>query len=104
MFEDYIGDMTPTEYDKHFSLGGSVRVTKGPVRFLMDDREILGLPQGLNTSPVLAIYSIYDWVERLKLKGINALMYADDGILYSNKKFDIPKPPEGHEFHESKSR
>jgi len=40
----------------------------------------------------------------LKGKGINALMYADDGILFSERRFDIPEPPEGHEFHESKSR
>lgn len=83
---------------------GEIKVTKGPIRYLKDDIEILGLPQGLNTSPILAIFSISDWIENLKEKGINALMYADDGILYSNKKFDIPKPPEGHEFHESKSR
>jgi hypothetical protein len=62
-----------------------------------------GLPQGLNTSPILSIFSIIDWIKGLKKRKIDPLMFADDGHLLSNKRFK-PLPPEGHEFHESKSK
>jgi len=39
----------------------------------------------------------------LEKKGIKLLMYADDGLLYSDKNFH-PFPPEGFEFAEEKSR
>lgn len=65
--------------------------------------QMLGLPQGLNTSPILSIFSIIDWVEGNRWNGIEPTMYADDGHLMSYKDFK-PEAPEYHEFNEEKSR
>lgn len=62
-----------------------------------------GLPQGLNTSPILSILTLEDWVQSYRAKGVKLLMYADDGIIYSDKPFEV-YPPEGIEFNDSKSR
>jgi hypothetical protein len=62
-----------------------------------------GLPQGLNTSPILSILTLTTWNKELKAKGIDLLMYADDGILFSNEPFD-PFPPRNQEFSIEKSR
>jgi hypothetical protein len=47
-----------------------------------------GLPQGLNTSPLLAISTLIEKFKELKSQGIGLTMYADDGLLFSNKPFD----------------
>lgn len=62
-----------------------------------------GLPQGLNTSPIMSIFSILNWIKLLEEKEINPLMFADDGFLLGQRRFEL-FPPIGHEFHESKSR
>jgi len=48
-----------------------------------------GLPQGLNTSPILSILTLKEWHQELKSQGVNLTMYADDGILYSDKPFTV---------------
>jgi retron-type reverse transcriptase len=62
-----------------------------------------GLPQGAAPSTILSILALSDWYKKLEKKGIKLLMYADDGLLYSDKNFH-PFPPEGFEFAEEKSR
>lgn len=61
------------------------------------------LPQGLNTSPTLSILTLEDWVEKYRKRRVYSVMYADDGILYSNRPFK-PFSQEGAEIHEEKSR
>lgn len=63
----------------------------------------IGLPQGLNTSPILSLVVLKKWVEKLEEKGIKVNMYADDGILYANEPFE-PFSPERIPFNEEKSR
>lgn len=63
----------------------------------------IGLPQGLNTSPILSLVTLVKWVRELKEKGIKVNMYADDGILYSNEPFQ-PFSPEKIPFNDEKSR
>jgi hypothetical protein len=46
------------------------------------------VPQGLNISPILSILTLKEWYTLLKDRGINLIMYADDGIMYSNKPFE----------------
>ncbi len=58
-----------------------------------------GLPQGLNTSPILSIVTLEKWKNEVEAKGINLLMYADDGLMYSEKDFS----PKGA-FNEKKSK
>jgi len=62
-----------------------------------------GLPQGAAPSTILSILALSDWYKKLEKKGIKLLMYADDGLLYSDKNF-FPFPPEGFEFADEKSR
>lgn len=62
----------------------------------------IGLPQGLNTSPILSLITLTKWVQELKEKGIGVNMYADDGILYSNEPFQ-PFSPSQTPFNEEKS-
>lgn len=50
----------------------------------------IGLPQGLNTSPILSILTLKEWSDELKKQGINLIMYADDGLMYSDQPFDPP--------------
>lgn len=50
--------------------------------------KLRGLPQGLNTSPILSISTLIDWYKELKNRNIELLMYADDGLMYSNEPFD----------------
>lgn len=74
----------------------------------------LGLPQGAAPSTILSLTTLIEWHKELQVKGVNLLMYADDGILYSDEKFDIEmekiwkqdkvKPPKGYEFAPEKSR
>lgn len=63
----------------------------------------IGLPQGLNTSPILSLIILVKWVHQLKAKGIKVHMYADDGFLYSNVPFE-PFSPEKIPFNEEKSQ
>jgi len=60
-----------------------------------------GLPQGAAPSTILSILALADWFGELKSRGVNLLMYADDGLLYSDKPF-VPHPPKGFEFAEEK--
>lgn len=64
-----------------------------------------GLPQGFNTSPILSLITLIDWKKNLEYEGIKLLMYADDGILYSDKSFDPVFLPEieGITMNEEKS-
>lgn len=62
-----------------------------------------GLPQGAAISPVLSLLALVDWKHQLKQAGINLLMYADDGILYSDRDFKV-FPPRNFELAEEKSR
>lgn len=52
-----------------------------------------GLPQGLNTSPILSILTLLDWYHMLRDRGIQLIMYADDGIMFSNENFEPYFPP-----------
>lgn len=64
-----------------------------------------GLPQGLNTSPILSILTLTRWKEWLDKNHINLIMYADDGILYSDNEFDPEQLSKGWvDFNTSKSR
>jgi hypothetical protein len=56
-----------------------------------------GLPQGAAPSTILSLLALSDWYKELQDKGIKLLMYADDGILYSDEPFEI-FPPKGFEF------
>jgi len=60
-----------------------------------------GLPQGAAPSTTLSLLVLSPWYDILKKKGINLLMYADDGFLYSDKPFE-PLAPPGLEFAEEK--
>jgi len=62
-----------------------------------------GLPQGAAPSTILSLLSLADWYKDLKQKGIKLLMYADDGILYSDSEFE-PSPPPGFKFAEDKCK
>jgi len=57
----------------------------------------LGLPQGASPSTILSLLALEDWNKKLTEDGTNLLMYADDGLIYSDQEF-IPSPPEGFEF------
>jgi len=61
-----------------------------------------GLPQGAAPSTILSILALADWFKELSSKGIKLLMYADDGMLYSDNEFE-PFPPQKFEFAEEKS-
>jgi len=61
-----------------------------------------GLPQGAAPSTILSLLALSDWYKELQEKGIKLLMYADDGILYSDEPFEI-FPPKGFEFAWEKS-
>lgn len=62
-----------------------------------------GLPQGAAPSTILSLLALAEWYKELKEKNISLLMYADDGILYSDEPFE-PTPPDSLEFAEDKSR
>lgn len=47
-------------------------------------KRVVGWPQGANTSPFLAILSLIPAVEAAFAR---LLMYVDDGLKYSNRKF-----------------
>jgi len=49
---------------------------------------IMGLPQGAAISPILSILMLDDLFEVIRHWGAELLMYADDGIVYSNEYFD----------------
>lgn len=51
--------------------------------------EFKGLPQGLNSSPILSILTLEKWKDELLQKGIHLTMYADDGIMYSDQAFEV---------------
>jgi len=61
-----------------------------------------GLPQGAAPSTILSLLALSDWYKELESKGIKLLMYADDGILYADKPFEV-FPPKGFEFATEKS-
>jgi len=69
----------------------------------MVNQAMKGLPQGAAPSTILSILALSDWFKELKKKGINLLMYADDGLLYSEEEFK-PNPPTGFEFALEKCR
>jgi len=69
----------------------------------MVNQAMKGLPQGAAPSTILSILALSDWFKELKKKGINLLMYADDGLLYSEEEFK-PSPPTGFEFALEKCR
>lgn len=48
----------------------------------------VGVPQGANTSPILAILALRELYEVVEMCGLKMVMYADDGIIYSNEPFD----------------
>lgn len=52
---------------------------------LWESGKMKGLPQGLSTSPILSIFTLKDWYKKLKRVNNNLLMYADDGLIYSNE-------------------
>jgi hypothetical protein len=66
------------------------------------DLSLRGLPQGAAPSTILALIVIAEWAHGLAAKGIKLLMYADDGLLYSDKEF-TPESPPGFEFAMEKS-
>jgi hypothetical protein len=66
------------------------------------DQALKGLPQGAAPSTILSLLILDDWILSLKSKNIKWVMYADDGLLYSNEKFD-PYPPDGLSFATHKS-
>ncbi|HYT40826.1 MAG TPA: reverse transcriptase domain-containing protein [Methylomirabilota bacterium] len=47
-----------------------------------------GLPQGFALSPLLSVISLIV-LDELEMKGVKYVMYADDGIFYSNKDIDF---------------
>lgn len=63
-----------------------------------------GLPQGLNTSPILSILTLKDWWQELKEQNINLSMYADDGLIYSDISFDVNSEEETSTINPDKSR
>jgi len=67
------------------------------------DRILRGLPQGAAPSTILSLSILPEWFDLLKQQGIKLVMYADDGILYSDRPFN-PFPPEGMDFAADKSR
>lgn len=69
----------------------------------MVNQAMKGLPQGAAPSTILSILALSDWFKEMKKKGINLLMYADDGLLYSEEEFK-PNPPTGFEFALEKCR
>lgn len=62
-----------------------------------------GLPQGLNTSPILSLCALIDWQQALAQENISLLMYADDGIMYSDQYFMPPTEVSGIAIHPEKS-
>lgn len=69
----------------------------------MVNQAMKGLPQGAAPSTILSILALADWYKELEAKNIGLLMYADDGLLYSDEEF-IPTPPTGFEFAEDKCK
>jgi len=69
----------------------------------MVNQAMKGLPQGAAPSTILSILALSDWFKELKKKGIGLLMYADDGLLYSEEEFK-PYPPMGFEFAQDKCK
>lgn len=67
------------------------------------DQALKGLPQGAAPSTILSLIILSEWVKDLRNKNINVVMYADDGILYSEADFE-PIPPAGLNFASEKSR
>lgn len=53
-----------------------------------DLRTYQGVPQGANTSPLLAISFLGELHKWAKRKGHELIMYADDGIIYSDQPID----------------
>lgn len=91
MLQGFFGDKTEEDIKNELITGGFV------------ESLLKGLPQGAAPSTILSILALADWYKELKSKGIKLLMYADDGILYSDEPFE-PSPPPGFEFAEEKSR
>lgn len=91
------------DFTKGFPYGGTMKSGHMIPKIKTKASEPKGLPQGLNTSPILSIYSIFPWIKSLRTNGITPKMFADDGHLMGNQRFN-PYPPEGHKFHENKSR
>jgi hypothetical protein len=122
---DWADDKPKSSYDAELSLRrgiitsdeASLAIRKMPHRtsvivpylaewgFSEGDTESMlrGLPQGAAPSTILSLLALSDWHKALKDKGIKLLMYADDGILYSDQPFE-PTPPPGFKFAPDKSR
>lgn len=76
----------------------TILTAKGPMkRVRLVDKMSKGLPQGAAPSTTLSLLALVPWYKALQSKGINLLMYADDGFLYSDVAFE-PFPPDGLEF------
>lgn len=74
-----------------------------PVVHMVPEKSLdKGLPQGAAPSTTLSLLVLVPWFKELEKKGIKLLMYADDGFLYSENKFE-PFPPKGLEFAIEKS-
>jgi len=59
----------------------------------------IGVPQGSNTGPLLALIPLIDFLSQK-----SSISYADDGLFYSNKPFEILDRPEwGIYLHKDKS-
>lgn len=76
--------------------------------WLLRRHQAKGLPQGLNTSPILSLTALVDWQRQLSREKIFLNMYADDGMMYSYGKFTPPQsvPQRTHHImlHPDKSR
>jgi len=70
---------------------------------IVNPQSMKGLPQGAAPSTILSILALADWYKELKAKGIGLLMYADDGLLFSDEEFE-PSPPQGFQFAEEKCK
>jgi hypothetical protein len=62
-----------------------------------------GLPQGAAPSTILSILALADWYVEVKRRGMDLVMYADDGFLISDSPFHA-EPPRGFDFALEKSR
>jgi len=61
---------------------------KSERRKIEGNKYYLGVPQGGNLSPLLAILGLTTLYRLVKECGADIIMYADDGLIYSNKPFN----------------
>lgn len=83
---------------RYVSSSETVLTSKGPMkRIKLVDKMSKGLPQGAAPSTTLSLLALVPWYKELKAKGLNLLMYADDGFIYGDKPFE-PFSPKGIDF------